>query len=410
MHVVIVANDTQGGVQPYLALGVGLKDAGHDVRMVAPENAAASIHAARLPYASLSGDVEAFIRSSQAVAERGTLNAMRVARREMRSRIVGWTEETLDAARGADVLTGGVGGMVTGVAVADRLRVPFVEAHVQPVGAPSASYPGPLFASVPRWAGPIGRRASHTLSELAMWLPFRDGIKTSRRALGIGATSTATAGQPVLYGFSHRVVAVPKSAARPRHVTGWWFHDAPRDWAMPPELEASLSGSGPVVSVGFGSMAATDPGETGRLVIDAARLAAVRIVLLSGWSGLDVRDERVLVMPSVPHDRLFPRVAAIVHHGGAGTTGAALRAGVPSIVVPFAVDQPFWGSRVAALGVGPAPIPRKKLTAKALASAIGWALGDAGMRRRAAELGEHLRAEDGVAAAVGVFARLPKAR
>jgi len=110
-----------------------------------------------------------------------------------------------------------------------------------------------------------------------------------------------------------------------------------------------------------------------------------------------------MMVESVPYDWLFPRVAAVVHHGGAGTTSAGLRAGVPSIVVPFFGDQPFWGQRIADLGVGPAPIPRRTLTAARLAQAIRRAVTDEAMQQRAADLGARIRAEDGVARAVAVI-------
>jgi UDP:flavonoid glycosyltransferase YjiC (YdhE family) len=124
---------------------------------------------------------------------------------------------------------------------------------------------------------------------------------------------------------------------------------------------------------------------------------------MSGWGGLSAagRPGSVYVVESVPHAWLFPRVAAVVHHGGAGTTAAGLRAGVPSVVVPFFGDQPYWGRRVAALGVGPAPIPRQQLTAERLAAAL-MATTDEGMRGRAAELGARIRAEDGIARAAAV--------
>jgi len=130
-------------------------------------------------------------------------------------------------------------------------------------------------------------------------------------------------------------------------------------------------------------------------------------VVLTGWGGLGAMDgDDVLVLPSAPHAWLFPRVDAVVHHGGAGTTGAGLRAGVPSIVVPFGVDQPFWGSRVHALGAGPAPIPRRTLTRGALAAALRTAVADPGMRAAAARIGDLLRAEDGVATAVAAIEEL----
>ncbi|SMO36666.1 nucleotide disphospho-sugar-binding domain-containing protein [Propioniciclava tarda] len=140
-------------------------------------------------------------------------------------------------------------------------------------------------------------------------------------------------------------------------------------------------------------------------------LSCIRVVLLSGWGGLAADSSgRLLVIDEAPHDWLCPRSAGVVHHGGAGTTGAGVVAGVPALVVPFAVDQPFWGARLAALGVGPQPIPRRRLTAENLAAALVSLRDDADQRRRASELGRHARSEPGVAGAVAVFGRLSVAR
>ena len=136
-------------------------------------------------------------------------------------------------------------------------------------------------------------------------------------------------------------------------------------------------------------MSSRNPEETANLILDALACTGQRGIIHAGWGGLRRADlpDSVLMVDGVPFSWLFPRVAAVVHHGGAGTTAAGLRAGVPSVVVPFFGDQPYWGQRVADLGVGPAPIPRKKLTAERLAQAIQTAVTDEAMRRRAAELG-----------------------
>jgi UDP:flavonoid glycosyltransferase YjiC (YdhE family) len=139
--------------------------------------------------------------------------------------------------------------------------------------------------------------------------------------------------------------------------------------------------------------------------IEALKRAGQRGILLTGWGGIGQSGlpDTVLKVDAVPHEWLFPRMAALVHHGGAGTTAEALRSGVPSIVAPFFADQPFWGQRVADLGVGPAPIPQKQLTAEKLEGAIRIAVSDAGMRDRAAALGQKIREEDGVARAIEAF-------
>ena len=409
MRIAVVCNDTRGGIQPYVALALGLRRAGHDVRAVAPSDLASMFRDVGLPVAPLSGSIEAVLRSSDGAAERGAIASMRLAARELPRIIQAWTKETLDACAGVEVVTGGIGGMVIGLSVAEKVGARFVESHLQPIGAPTDAYPGVLLPGVPRWLGGWGRRLSHRLSESALWMSFRGPMATARRkVLGLGGEPTAAKGQPVLYGFSRHVVPVPPSTDRPRFATGYWVLPTPSDWVPPPPLEAFLSRRGTVVTIGFGSMASRDAEALTQLVLEAVRSAGVRAVLVSGWGGLKAADagDDVFFADSLPYEWLFPRVAAVVHHGGAGTTGTALRAGVPAVVVPFTMDQPFWGSRVETLGAGPKPIPRKRLTEERLANALRVATGDAEMLTRAAVLGAQLREEDGVAEAVAHFSRL----
>jgi UDP:flavonoid glycosyltransferase YjiC (YdhE family) len=173
--------------------------------------------------------------------------------------------------------------------------------------------------------------------------------------------------------------------------------------AVDPLLREFVEQAGPVVSIGFGSMRTHDPAALRAIAERAAADAGVRAVLLTGWgalSGSAPASDRVFTAESVPHRWLFPRVSATVHHGGAGTTGAALMAGVPMVVVPFGADQPFWASRATQLGVAPPPIARRKLTAALLSQAIRACIASDQMKDRARQLGEQLRAESGVASAV----------
>jgi sterol 3beta-glucosyltransferase len=187
-------------------------------------------------------------------------------------------------------------------------------------------------------------------------------------------------------------------------VTGYWFLDHPPDWQPPADLVDFLESGPPPIYIGFGSLKSRGAEKAGRIVLDALRQSGHRGVIAIGGGGLSESDlpDEVFAVGSVPHDWLFPRMAAVVHHGGAGTTGAELRAGVPSVIVPVTNDQPFWGRRVRALGVGPAPIPRRRLTADRLARAICIAVTDESIRKRGAELGETIRAEDGVGNAVRI--------
>ncbi|MBL1129515.1 MAG: glycosyltransferase family 1 protein, partial [Chloroflexi bacterium] len=213
---------------------------------------------------------------------------------------------------------------------------------------------------------------------------------------------------PVLYGFSEAVIAKPADWGSQAHVTGYWFLESERDWQPPPALEDFLQRGPTPISIGFGSMSSGKAEETAQLVLQALAKSGQRAILLTGWQGLQVDDlpNYVFALDSAPHDWLFSQVSAVVHHGGAGTTAAGLRAGVPPIVIPFFADQPFWGQRVADLGVGPTPIPRKKLAADRLAHAIQQAVQDSAMRRRAVALGEKIRAENGVARPVALIDRM----
>ncbi|HXV92598.1 MAG TPA: glycosyltransferase [Pseudonocardia sp.] len=408
MRIAVLSLDTRGGVQPYAALALGLQRAGHDVRLLASEDFAPGLRARGLDVVALSGDSQATVRASGGVAEMGRLETVRFMREQTARHIGRQVEEIVAGCTDADLMTGGVGGMVVGLPVAEKLGLPFLEAHLQPLGPPTGAYPGVLTPHVPRWLGAPGRRWSHRLSSTSLRVMFGHTVRLARAELGLPARpAPRRADLPTLYGYSSHVLPVPPEWGPDRHVTGYWMLPHGDSWSPPPALEAFLAAGPSPVCIGFGSMAGKDPEALTALVTDAVRRAGLRAVLLSGWGGLqdlvgDAGD--VLVLDEAPHDWLLPRCVAVVHHGGAGTTGAALAAGVPAIVVPFGVDQPFWGSRVAALGAGPTPIPRRRLTADALADALRATAADRGMRERAAELGTRIRAEDGVARAVEHYA------
>jgi UDP:flavonoid glycosyltransferase YjiC (YdhE family) len=401
--------DSRGGVQPYVGLALGLRAAGHEVRVIAPSDFVGMLEAVGLEHAPLSGDVEAGARRLGSAAHGSPFTGLRAAAREMEHLTVVHTREALEACRGQDLVLGGIGGMAIALSAAEKAGVPFVEAHLQPVGAPTSRYQGALFGSTPRLLGGAGRVLSHHLTDLGIWMPLRGAMRKARReVLGLAGSPTAHLANPVLYGFSRHVVPVPAGGPRPRHVTGYWFLPEVPGEALPADLEAFLDADGPVVSIGFGSMAGEDPEALTELTVGAVRDAGVRAVLLSGWGGLGgpAVAPDVHVADAVPHGLLFPRVSAVVHHGGAGTTAAGIRAGVPTLVVPFGVDQPFWASRIVALGVGPRPIPRRRLTRALLADGLRAAVSDRAMADRAAALGRLIRAEDGVAAAVEAIGRL----
>jgi sterol 3beta-glucosyltransferase len=208
----------------------------------------------------------------------------------------------------------------------------------------------------------------------------------------------------MLGAYSSNVIHQPPDWPESVHITGYWFPDIHTEWCPPSQLEAFLDAGDPPVYVGFGSMAGSHPEQLATVVLEALAKSGQRGLLLTGWGGMHAMSvpDSVFVIDSAPHDWVFPRMAAVVHHGGAGTTAEGLRAGIPSVILPFMMDQPFWGRRVKALGVGPEPIPHKKLTADRLAQAIHAAVTQPAIKRRADWLGEAIRAEDGVGNAVRI--------
>jgi sterol 3beta-glucosyltransferase len=211
--------------------------------------------------------------------------------------------------------------------------------------------------------------------------------------------------EPILYGWSPSVLPQPPDWGGWLHTTGYWFLERRGEWQAPQELTDFLDSGPPPIFIGFGSMNNIDPERLTDIVLRALELTGQRGILDTGWGGMGDADlpNSVFRVEDLPHDWLFERVTAAVHHGGAGTTSASLRAGIPTVVVPFFADQPFWGWRVAELGVGPEPISRRLISVEQLANAIRRATSDHDMRARAGALARRIRGEYGIERAVEAF-------
>ena len=214
--------------------------------------------------------------------------------------------------------------------------------------------------------------------------------------------------RPVLCGFSRHVVPPPSDWTDDIQTTGYWFLKEAPEWTPSRELQDFLEAGPPPIYVGFGSMAGRKPERLAGIVVESLEETGQRGIIATGWGGLKAQNlpPTILQITQAPHSWLFPRMAAIVHHGGAGTTAAALRSGRPSIVIPFFGDQPYWGSRLHELGVAPAPIPQKKLRPRDLTLALRSVLTDSRLRAKAERLGQKIRAEQGVESAVNFVERL----
>jgi sterol 3beta-glucosyltransferase len=419
MRIAVFGLGSQGDVQPYVALAKGLKEAGHTVRLVTNENFQKLVDSQGLEFYPVSGNVQEVVESPEmrSLLEKGNFLAINAYTAKIIQRVaIDWAKEGLAACQGMDLLIAGVGGQYVARALSEKLQIPLLQAYVFPF-TPTKAFPGVVFPqSIAKLGGAVNRLSHHLMRQM-MWQGFRKADQLAREqvfdlpaAPFFGSDNLSQVRQyPTLYGFSPSVIPKPADWHN-TEVTGYWFLDAATDWVPPANLTAFLQDGSPPVYIGFGSMGSRKPEETADLVVQALARTRQRAILFSGWGGLSKADlpETVFITESVPHSWLFSQVAAVVHHGGAGTTAAGLRAGVPSIVIPFFGDQLFWGQRVAALGVGTEPIPRKKLTVERLAQAIRQAVTDQSMLRRAADVGAKIRAEDGIANAVTIIERIDK--
>ncbi|MBM4783353.1 MAG: glycosyltransferase family 1 protein [Archangiaceae bacterium] len=409
MKVSILAPGSRGDIQPYIALGQGLVAAGHGVRVVTTIDHEALVKGYGLEVTSIPVSVEAALRAREtsAAVEGGGVIASFRAFAELAKKAARATAELgLEASLGVDAVVTGFSAAALADGIARKLQVPLVQAYNVPL-TPTAAYPGALLPGLD--FGGLSRRLGHRLTRQALWMTARSSANEVLRevldARPMGVVPPDVSGLcdgPVLYGFSEAFLPRGPEWKGDVEVTGFWFVEESSAFAPPPALEAFLEAGPPPVCIGFGSMTSEDPKTTTGLVLEAVKQAGVRCALLSGWAGLapESLPPTVFLTKSIAHSWLYPRCSAVVHHGGAGTTAAALRAGVPAIVVPFHGDQPFWASRVQASGTGPAPIPKKQLSVKTLAAALAQATTDEAMKARCAALGARVRAEAGVARAV----------
>jgi UDP:flavonoid glycosyltransferase YjiC (YdhE family) len=413
VKITIIASGSRGDVQPYVALGKGLKDAGHAVRVLTSQDFENLVIGNELDFFDMGGNMQAVAQQMQGLLEQGNfLKILASMGKTANSMIEQASKSGLTACRDMDLIISGIGGLFTGLALSEKLSIPFLPAFYYPF-SPTKVFPNALVPLPPiRLPGWINK-LTHSIAQQMMWQNFRSADNKARRQVLEMAQASfwgpfktlQRKEQTILYGYSPQVIPKPSDWGDRIHVTGYWFLEPEADWQPPIDLVQFLQSGPAPVYIGFGSMGNSKPEETTDLILKALASTGQRGVLSAGWGGFKKEDmpENVFMIDSLPFSWLFPQMAAVVHHGGAGTTSIGLWSGVPSIVTPFMGDQPFWGQRVYELGVGPRPIRLRRLTSEKLAEAIHQAVTDNEMRKKAAALGELIRKEDGIGNAVAVI-------
>nr|WP_229851572.1 glycosyltransferase [Streptomyces roseolus] len=409
MRIVMMTAGSRGDVAPYTGLGAGLVRAGHEVTLAAHAVFEPLVAGSGVRFRPLPVDPRAELHSTRGRrlhdARTGAGKLVRLASMA-RGAVDEMTAALVDVAREGEVLL--VGGALgpLGYAIAEGLSVPALGLHLQPLH-PTAEFPAPVLGTRP--LGAAGNRLSGRVVMTSVELMFHDAVRSLPRRHGLagpGGRSRARRPRQVLHGYSEVVVPRPRDWPAGLEVAGyWWPHETGR---LPRALEDFLAAGPPPVFVGLGSATVPDPERVSGEIVAALRAAKVRGVVQKGWAGLAARDDDILTVDEVPHSLLFPRTAAVVHHAGAGTTGAVLRAGVPTVPVPVQFDAAFWASRLTALGAAPGAVPLRRLTAGTLAAALRAATRDTSHRVRARALADRLAAEDGVAPVLAALARLTR--
>lgn len=409
MHISIVAYGTWGDVRPALALGEAMKAAGYGVRLIVTQDFAKWIRDSVL-------DIRLLPINKTKLTRRVTVetNPLRVvlavhARLYPALRQAAGDLQELVAGTDALLVNEWMIGAASGIAQANGLRL--VHMALQP-NIRTSAMPISTMPELPAWAPSQGIYNLLTYEaglRLRWWSYGRAGnrLRTTRLdvpPLSAGDYVDLFERTPSVTMISPHVVPRPSDWADHHRMTGFLFYDDAR-WAPPVELMNFIQAGPPPVYVGFGSLHDPRPADTTRLIVDALQISGQRAVLLSGWGGLGRIElpESVYRLSYAPHGWLFPRMAAVVHHGGAGTSAAALRAGVPSIPVPHSGDQGFWGHRLRNLGAATDPLPRSRLNAESLAERITAAVATLRLRTRAAEIGSLIRKEDGLGVTVSAL-------
>ncbi|MEV6974027.1 glycosyltransferase [Kitasatospora sp. NPDC093806] len=373
MRVVLSAYDSRGGVEPLVGLAVRLRELGAEVRVCAPpdeefEKRLAAVGVAMVPTGQ---SVRDLVTGRTPPAPGG------IARRAA-DLVAAFHENVTAAAEGADVLVAtGLVPAVAGVkSAAETLGVPYVYVSYQPVSLPSPHHP-----PIPRPGRPLPPEVT---DNAVLWerdaedaqAVFGEAVNGHRASVGLPPVDDVRdhvfTDRPWL--ASDPVLAPWRQPAGLDVVqTGAWV--LPDERPLPADLLAFLDAGEPPVYVGFGSIPMRDPQELARVVTESVRAHGRRVVLSRGWADLALADDRddCFVIGEVNHQALFRRVAAVVHHGGAGTTTTATWSGAPQVIVPQGADQPYFAARVAELGIGAAhdgPTP----TVESLTAALGTAL------------------------------------
>lgn len=402
MKFIVVTYGTEGDTRPLAALCRGLMNAGHEARLLADRATLSTAETLGVPTTSLAGNIRGTLQPGGSIAdvvEQQGFNATAKALASIaNANAEQWLRTIVEVGKGCDgVITAGLSAFV-GLSAAEYLRVPAIGAGLIPI-TPTTGFPSPFLPGVvPRWLN----NTSHHFVNNMLWWAFRKATNRARaKVCRLRPRKKLWTTHPMIYGVSSYLLPKPLDWPGNATVCGQWLMPSP-NWLPPADLCDFLYRGDPPLYVGFGSMAGFDRNRTLKAIVSA--VGGRRALFYPGWSGVTAPDlpGNFFVTGDTPHDWLFPKTSLVIHHGGSGTSHSACRAGVPSVVVPFAGDQFFWADRLRNAGVAARVPSGKSLQIADLAQSIAIAESEP-VRLRARTLGKQMRAETGVANAVSAI-------
>ncbi len=408
--IVFLTSGTRGDVQPITALARGLQERGRAVRVAAPPAFRDIVESQSVPFAPLEGNPSDLLTApgsqSALTFNNSPLQGIKSALGYLKAAQPVYAQMLRNAWLASQDASALVIGLPTiwGTSIAEKLGIACIGAFLQPVTS-THEFPSPLLPSTLK-LGRAYNQLTYWLMSQAVYLPWRKTINHWRQeSLGLSPLplfhNHFKQINATIYGFSKKVVPQPKDWNHKNFITGYWSLPA-NSYSPASELKSFIENNDSPFFFGFGSPGMHEPRALIKLLMTAIERANIRAVI-SLPKDMDVvtQSENIFIQKeSIPHNWLFPRMAGIVHHGGAGTTAEALKAGAPSFITPLAVDQFFWGEKVYQLGVSPRAVPQRELTVEKLVNALNEMKIEIMMKENAKKLGEELRAEDGIANAV----------
>lgn len=396
MKFVAATYGTEGDTRPLAALCRALMDAGHETTLLADRSTLGGAAALDVPSVALAGDIKGMMNPAHAISnvvagKQGFSNMARVLAHIANTHAQAWLREIVNAGADCDaVIVSGLAAFV-GLSAAEHLGVKAIGAGLIPI-TPTAAFASPF---LPQGTPSFLHAASQRLVNQMLWRALRRSTNAARAAVcGLPPQKKLWTQHPMLYGLSPTLVPRPDDWPGNAQICGQWVTPC-TDWIAPTALTDFLAAGEAPIYIGFGSMTGFDSKTLLKEMV--AAVGARRALFYPGWSDVDTTalPSNFLVIGNTPHDWLFPQTSLVVHHGGSGTSHSATRAGVPSVVVPFAGDQSFWADRLRRVGVAGPALPGRKVRASALAERIEFAERTT-TRSRAYELGAQMRSEAGL--------------